>query len=111
PMSTKAKQGFTLIELLIVIGILAVLATLTVLVLNPAELFKQARDSQRIADLDTIRDAIVYIQGTSSNALTFGVAALSTGVNGVGTCTTGTWAIYLTTCGANTSRAADGTGW
>lgn len=56
-MHTK-KQGFTLIELLIVIGVLAVLATVTVLVLNPAELFRQARDSQRIADLNTLKDAI-----------------------------------------------------
>lgn len=52
------KKGFTLIELLIVIGILAVLATVTVLVLNPAELFRQARDSQRLSDLGTIKGAL-----------------------------------------------------
>lgn len=39
------RKGFTLIELLIVIGILAVLATAVIMVLNPAELLKQARDS------------------------------------------------------------------
>ena len=32
------KKGFTLIELVIVIGILAILATVVVLVLNPAQL-------------------------------------------------------------------------
>jgi len=53
-----SKKGFTLIELLIVIGILAVLATITVLVLNPAELFRQARDSQRISDLGSIKGAL-----------------------------------------------------
>ena len=52
------EKGFTLIELLIVIGILAVLATITVLVLNPAQLFAQARDSQRVSDLSTLRSAI-----------------------------------------------------
>ncbi len=52
------SKGFTLIELLIVIGILAILATATVLVLNPVELFRQARDAQRLADLDTLRSAI-----------------------------------------------------
>lgn len=54
----RQARGFTLIELLIVIGILAVLATLTVLVINPAQLFAQARDSQRMSDLGTLRRAI-----------------------------------------------------
>ena len=56
-MSEKTK-GFTLLELLIVIGILAILAGVVVLVLNPAELLRQARDSQRISDLSTMRSAI-----------------------------------------------------
>lgn len=54
----NTKKGFTLIELLIVIGILAILATVTLLVLNPAQMFAQARDSQRISDLNTIKSAI-----------------------------------------------------
>jgi len=37
-----AVRGFTLIELLVVMGVLATLATAIVLVLNPAELLKQA---------------------------------------------------------------------
>ncbi|MCX6702489.1 MAG: prepilin-type N-terminal cleavage/methylation domain-containing protein [Candidatus Wolfebacteria bacterium] len=54
--------GFTLIELLIVIGILAVLATIAVLALNPLELVKQARDSQRMADLATLNKALSVYQ-------------------------------------------------
>lgn len=52
------KKGFTLLELLIVIGILAVLATTTLLVLNPAELLRQARDSQRVSDLGSLNSAL-----------------------------------------------------
>jgi prepilin-type N-terminal cleavage/methylation domain-containing protein len=52
------KKGFTLIELLVVIAILAVLATAVVLVLNPAELIKQGRDSTRISDMAALNSAI-----------------------------------------------------
>ncbi len=54
------NKGFTLLELLIVIGILAILATTTILVLNPAELLRQARDSQRVTDLATLNSALGF---------------------------------------------------
>ena len=56
----KTKKGFTLLELLIVIGILSILSTTVVLVINPAQLLKKARDSQRISDLNTLKTAIAY---------------------------------------------------
>lgn len=55
-------RGFTLIELLITIGILAVLATLTVLVINPVEIFRQTRDTQRTSDLKTLQRMFGYAE-------------------------------------------------
>ncbi len=52
------RKGFTLLELLIVIAILAVLATVAVLVINPNDIAKKARTSQRLSDLKTIEDAL-----------------------------------------------------
>jgi prepilin-type N-terminal cleavage/methylation domain-containing protein len=63
---TANKKGFTLVELLIVIAILAVLAAAVVIVLNPGELLAQARDSQRLNDLDTLKNALsIFISQVS----------------------------------------------
>jgi prepilin-type N-terminal cleavage/methylation domain-containing protein len=56
---TKARQkGFTLIELLVVIAIIAALAVVVFVALNPAQRLKDARDSRRTSDVDTILTAI-----------------------------------------------------
>ena len=61
------KKGFTLVELLIVIGILAILTSATILVLNPVRFFQEARDAQRFADLDSLRTVLIYTT-TDQNA-------------------------------------------
>ena len=66
----KTKKGFTLLELLIVIGILAILSTTMIIVINPAEILRKAHDSQRISDLNTVKTAIAYyITETSSPSI------------------------------------------
>lgn len=64
------ERGFTLIELLVVIAIIAVLSVVVILSLNPAELLRQARDSNRISDLATLRSALsVYLADVTSPKL------------------------------------------
>ncbi len=104
-------KGFTLIELLIVIAIIAILATAVILLLNPAELLKQARDSQRISDLATFRKAIaLYLSTTGSNL--GGSSSLcyyfTTAVAPAANC--GGRHAGRTSTAVN-SRATDGTGW
>ncbi len=66
----KKKQGFTLIELLVVIAIIAVLAIVVVLTINPVELLRRSRDSNRISDLSMIQTAIsLYLADVSSTSM------------------------------------------
>jgi prepilin-type N-terminal cleavage/methylation domain-containing protein len=109
-MNTQ-KKGFTLIELLIVIGILAVLATVVVLVLNPAQLFAQARDSRRVEDLNNVRSAInFYLTTVSSPSMEAGAGVCSTNywasITGATENFTGTPSLQ-----AQHTNAVDGTGW
>lgn len=50
--------AFTLIELLIVIAIIAILGSATVLVLNPIEITRIARDSARVSDFDNLHKSL-----------------------------------------------------
>ena len=66
----KAKEGFTLLELLIVITIIAILSVALVFILNPAETLQKSRDTQRMADLSTLKTALgIYLTSTSSPQL------------------------------------------
>ena len=52
------RAGFTLIEPLVVIGIIAVLAAIVIIAINPARQFAQARNSQRTSNVTAILNAV-----------------------------------------------------
>lgn len=96
------RHAFTLIEILLVVGILAVLASVVFVALDPAKRFREARDARRTQDIQSILTAIhTYIidnrgslpAGLDTTERQLGTAtsgcAISTGgcsVSGTGNC-------------------------
>ena len=52
------NKGFTLIEILVVVAIIAILAAIVLVAINPAKRFRDARNAQRQANVESILSAI-----------------------------------------------------
>lgn len=83
------KKGFTLIEVLIVIGVIAILAAIVIIAINPARQFAQARNTQRRSDvlaiLNSVHQRMVdnrgsFAQGTTCDALPTSVETITSTV-------------------------------
>ena len=118
------QHSFTLIELLIVIAVIAVLATVVILTLNPAELMRKSRDANRLSDMKTLEQAIqLYSEDTgeslgTSSTLYLSVpdpdatSSLGDQCQGLGLSTSSLPAGWTYHCaGSDWYKNVDGTGW
>ena len=72
-MSTSLRRGFTLIELLLVIGIIAILAAVVIVAINPTKQLGDARNAQRRSDVNTILNAVYQYALDNSGNLPSGI--------------------------------------
>jgi prepilin-type N-terminal cleavage/methylation domain-containing protein len=54
----RGVSGFTLIEVLVVIGLIAILAAVVIIAINPGRQFAQARNAQRTSNVAAVLNAI-----------------------------------------------------
>ncbi len=101
----KNEKAFTLIELLLVVAIIATLAVVVFVALNPAQRLKDSKDARRTSDVDTILSAVheyiidnkgVLPTTSPLNEIQLGTSAVGCAI-GTGTCSAnGTACLDLT---------------
>ncbi|MDP1706900.1 MAG: prepilin-type N-terminal cleavage/methylation domain-containing protein, partial [bacterium] len=110
-------KGFTLIELLVVIAILAILSVAVVLIINPADIIRQSRDSNRLTDLANLAKAVNTFSVTNADSFVGTSSIVYVSISdSVTTCTNlGLPALptgWSYRCAASsTLTKTDGTGW
>jgi len=97
----RFRYGFTLIELLLVIGIIAILASIVIVAINPTKQLGDARNAQRRSDVNTVLNA-VYQYAIDNNGTLPSTIPTGSG-NAAEICTSA--AVTAGTCGAGISLA------
>ena len=116
------QKGFTLIELLIVLGLIAILAAILIIIIKPTEIFKRARDTQRIGDLRNLDQALsaYIVEKSQTGGIVLDNASNTTCVGGTATTIYASSPFGVVTSGLPTgfdrasgtnSTNIDGTGW
>jgi type IV pilus assembly protein PilA len=68
-MKGKKYEGFSLIEILVVVALIIILATITIVAINPAKNFRDTRNAQRSADIMQILNAVTQYTSEEGNVL------------------------------------------
>ncbi len=85
----QQEKGFTLIEVLLVVAIIAILAGIVILAINPNKQLGDTRNSQRQSDINTILNATYQYGVDNQGNLPSGITTTPTDIcaTGAGSCT------------------------
>lgn len=83
------QRGFTLLEVLLVVAVIAILAAIVIIAINPGKQLGESRNSQRQADVNTVINALYQYSLDNSGAIPSGVTVTATEVcaTGAASCT------------------------
>jgi prepilin-type N-terminal cleavage/methylation domain-containing protein len=79
-LNSKKQSGFTLLEVLLVVAIIAILAGIVIIAINPSKQLGDSRNSQRSADVNTILNAVYQYALDNNGAIPSGISTTATEV-------------------------------
>jgi type IV pilus assembly protein PilA len=83
------QRGFTLLEVLLVVAIIAILAGIVIIAINPNKNLGDTRNSQRSADVNTILNGVYQYALDNNGVVPASITASTTEIckTGAGSCT------------------------
>lgn len=89
----KEQKGFTLLEILLVVAVIAILAGIVIIAINPNKQLGDSRNAQRSSDVTTILNAVYQYSLDNNGSIPTGIIATTKEMCKTGiapaTCTTG----------------------